>query len=87
MAKKEFKFENGVEVTEKVTGFTGIITGTAFYLTGCAQHLVTAKTKDEFSEAVSNWYDDGRLEYKGPGITAKEVESEDNGCDKPAPKK
>ena len=82
MTKKEFKFSNGDEVTEKITGFKGTITGTCFYLTGCNQYLVVAKTKDEFSEAKSVWYDEGRLELKeAKKITEKDVEAEANGCD------
>ena len=62
MITKTFEFSNGDVVREKITGFTGTITGTAFYLTGCNSYLVTAKPKDEFSEPNAIWYDEGRLE-------------------------
>jgi len=82
MIIKEFKFENGQPVKEKVTGFKGTITGTCFYLTGCTQHLVTAKSK-EGKEPIAIWYDEGRLELMEdkPTFTEKDVESQDNGCD------
>lgn len=62
MITKTFEFSNGDVVREKITGFTGTITGTAFYLTSCNSYLVTAKPKDEFSEPNAIWYDEGRLE-------------------------
>lgn len=82
MTTKIFKFSNGDEVKEKISGFKGIITGSVFYLTGCNQYLVTAKPKDEFSEPTSLWYDEGRLELINKEIyTDKDVISEENGCD------
>jgi hypothetical protein len=80
---KTFKFSNGDPVIEKVTGFKGIITGTVYYLTGCNQYLVTAKAKDEHSEAKAVWYDEGRLTLNDAEkpVRADEVEAEDNGCD------
>ena len=81
MLTKDFQFENGVKVREKITGFEGIITGTCFYLTGCTQYLITGKPKDKFSEPVSLWYDEGRIEFIKQKFTAKDVESEINGCD------
>ena len=86
--KKEFAFSNGDSVEEKVTGFKGTITGTSFYITGCNMYLVTAKAKDEFSEAKSHWYDEGRLTIvKDSVVTIKDVEAVDNGCDMLAPNK
>jgi uncharacterized protein YbcC (UPF0753/DUF2309 family) len=84
---KEFKYENGNKVTEKVTGFTGIITGTCYYLTGCNQYLVTAKAKDEYSEAKAQWYDEGRLELviEDKVLTESDVKAESNGCDRVPP--
>ncbi|MCT3671981.1 hypothetical protein HZQ94_02100 [Elizabethkingia anophelis] len=82
MYSRNFKFVNGQEVKEKISGFTGVITGTCFYLTGCNQYLVTAKPKDEFSEPVSLWYDEGRLELIGDSFSAEDIAAEDNGCDK-----
>ena len=84
MYKREFRFQNGDEVKEKITGFSGIVTGTCFYLTGCNQYLVTCKPKDEFSEPKAIWYDEGRLEL----ITAskfkqEDVSSDELGCDIP----
>lgn len=81
MHTKTFLFSNGDEVKEKITGFTGVITGTAFYLTGCNSYLVTAKPKDEFSEPTALWYDEGRLDLVGKKFTEEQVKAVDNGCD------
>ena len=87
MVTKKFNFKNGDVVTEKVTGFTGTITGSVYYLTGCSQYLVTAKQKDEFTEAVTVWYDEGRLEYVKTAVTEDDVKADDNGCDRQPPMK
>ncbi len=79
---KNFKFSNGDEVKEKITGFQGTITGTCFYLTGCNQYLITAKQVDDSKEPIALWYDEGRIELKkSQKIKSKEVQGEENGCD------
>lgn len=60
MASKEFKFANGQEVKDEVTGFQGVITGTCFYLTGGNQYLVTAKSK-KGNRPIEIWHDEGRI--------------------------
>ncbi len=85
--KVEFKFSNGDEVREKITGFRGVITGSVTYLTGCNQYLLTAKSKTERKQATTLWYDEGRLELIRNAITAEEVKADDNGCDIQAPMK
>lgn len=78
---REFKFKHGDAVREKVTGFEGIITGTAFYITGCNQYLVVARSKDN-AEGVGLWYDEGRLQLKQRNqISIEDVTIEENGCD------
>lgn len=83
--KVKYKFSNGDKVSDKVTGFTGVITGAATYLTGCNQYLITAKVKDEFSEAKSNWFDEGRINIIIPKeLKGSDVKASDNGSDIPA---
>lgn len=82
MFTKEFKFENGDEVVEKITGFKGVITGTCFYLTGCNQYLITAKAENEGKEPVALWYDEGRIQLvKKEVFESDDVKAKDNGCD------
>lgn len=83
MITREFKFQNGDKVEELITGFTGTITGTCFYITGCNQYLIVPKCKDVSTKVESVWYDEGRLKLITPkDYTEEEVQSsDDNGCD------
>lgn len=88
MAKttREFAFTCGDKVREKITGFAGTITGVAFYITGCNSYLVAAKPKDEFSEPVSLYFDEGRLELvEDKVVVAEDVRAGKNGNDKLPP--
>ena len=59
---KESNIEHmGKTVEDSVTGFSGIVTGMCRYLTGCDQYCVTAKVKDNYSDAKAGWYDINRL--------------------------
>ena len=83
----EFKFSNGDQVKESVSGLVGIVTGSVGYITGCNQHLVTLKPKSEFEEPVSLWYDDLRLVLLQDSKVVLEEDEEFNkpGADKVAP--
>jgi hypothetical protein len=70
----------GKKAKDKVTGFTGIITGKCFYLYGCAQYcLVPEADINDMKLREGAWLDDGRIEIIGKGITKKEVKGSDNG--------
>ena len=73
----------GATVTDKITGFSGIVTGICLYLTGCNQALVTPRMKDGKVEDAK-WIDVQRLD-----IEAGDKVVLDNGttpgCDLPAP--
>jgi hypothetical protein len=56
----DFKIPNGARVKDSVTGFSGIVTGRADYLTGCRQYCVTPKAKGG-AVADGRWYDEQRL--------------------------
>jgi hypothetical protein len=76
----------GCEAKDRITGFQGIITGHAKYLTGCDQYIIQPKCEDsngKYPEA--NWFDEGRIELIGTGINSDEVKGEKNGCDYVAP--
>lgn len=70
--------ELGVKGRDKITGFEGIITGRAQYITGCDQYVLVPTMKDGKIEAAQ-WFDEGRIEIIGPGITAAEVTAKKNG--------
>lgn len=51
----------GVKARDVVTGFTGIVTGKATYLTGCDQFCLTTQVDDKH-ESKGNWFDENRIE-------------------------
>ncbi len=60
-----FKIKLGEKVKDNITGFDGVVTGRADYITGCRQYLVTPKAiKSEFKSSV--WLDEDRLLKKMP---------------------
>lgn len=76
----------GKKVKDCVTGFEGIVTGKAEYLTGCEQYLVVPQTRNRDGELNdSKWFDVDRLQIIGEGITLPQKTS--NGPDMPAPMK
>ncbi len=78
----------GQKVRDKITGFTGIATGHAKYLTGCDQYLTQPDCgEDNKKYPGSNWFDEGRLEVIEDVLTSEDVKGEENGCDYTAPKK
>lgn len=62
------KIELGDKVKDKITGFTGIATGRAEYLTGCVRFMVERAGKDSKAE----WYDEGRLVQLRPKVHARD---------------
>ena len=82
---KEFKFSNGDKVEDKVTGFSGTITGTCFYITGCNQYLVAGKQHDKSREALSKWYDEQRLNLLEEQVVDIDNSDSGDGPDLPAP--
>lgn len=59
-----FRFELGGVVKDIVTGFSGVITARAEYLTGCMQYSVTSKTLQS-GNVISGWFDEDRLKATG----------------------
>jgi hypothetical protein len=71
----------GKEVRDKVTGFTGIITGKIIYLFGCSQYSVQQKVDSEGKKPSTEWLDEGRIEVIGEGITHESVQAEKPGAE------
>jgi hypothetical protein len=52
----------GSKVKDVVSGFEGITTGRAEYLTGCAQYLVAPPGLDKDGKLKdAHWFDEGKL--------------------------
>lgn len=58
----------GHKATDKVTGFTGVITSISFDLYGCIQAVITPKADSKKGEYKSgNWFDVTRLNIASSG--------------------
>lgn len=62
------KIELGVEAKDKVTGFSGIVTARATYLTGCDQYVLSPVVGEDGKVPEAHWFDENRLEVTGPGV-------------------
>jgi hypothetical protein len=56
--------ELGMTAKDKITGFTGVVTGVCFYLSGCNQALVVPPVSKDGSFKDGQWFDFQRLEIK-----------------------
>lgn len=59
----EIKSILGSTATDKVTGFTGIVTAHCTYLTGTPQYCITGKSIDN-KPADSCWFDAERVQFE-----------------------
>ncbi len=76
------KLQMGQEVVDLISGFKGIVTGFAQYVTGCTQALVQPKMRGG-SFIEGRWIDLDRLKVtKAKRLT---LALSTNGPDKPAP--
>ena len=71
----------GKKATDKVTGFTGVITAKALYMYGCAQYLLVPKVDKDGKRQDGEWFDEGRIEIGGEEINPDSVKAEKNGCE------
>jgi hypothetical protein len=75
----------GVKAKDKITGFEGVVSGHADYLTGCDQYLVTPTVDEKGGARDGRWFDEQRLEVDA-GIPVVVLDnSKGNGADLEAP--
>jgi hypothetical protein len=68
----------GKKARDKITGFEGIIIGKAEYLFGCTQYGLAPEAKDgKCPESL--WFDEGRVEVTGDGVSPESVIVDKNG--------
>lgn len=80
------KTELGSKVQDIITGFSGVVTGRAEYISGCNQALVVPAIRPDGALPDSQWFDEQRLSVVDE---SKIVLDNGNtpGCDKPAPRR
>ncbi len=77
----------GYTMRDRVTGFTGVVTGACEYITGCSQILLVPPVDEAGKMRDSNWFDLQRCEVI-PTHSRVAVDNGDTpGCDKEAPKR
>lgn len=75
----------GCRAKDRISGFTGRVTGIANYLTGCNQVLIVPeKLKDDGSIVDAHWYDIQRCERIGADVLVLD-NGATPGADIPAP--
>lgn len=71
----------GKEARDKVTGFTGIITGKTEWMYGCNQYCLMPTVDKDGKFREGQWFDEGRVEVLNNGINPCNVQAERNGAD------
>ena len=70
--KVNFKFKNGEEVKDVVSGFTGIIDCVSLWLNGCRRYSVQPKMeKGKTDKPDSIWLDEESLVKLSDGVSEK----------------
>lgn len=69
----------GNEARDRITGFSGIVTSRAEYLTGCTQYGLTPPVGGDGQVRPSEWFDEGRIEVTGVGVAKADVAGTTNG--------
>jgi hypothetical protein len=70
----------GMTAEDSITGFIGVVTGRATYITGCDQYLLSPKGDKE-----ARWFDEQRLVLDTAAPQVVLDNSNGNGADLPAP--
>lgn len=58
----DFVLEHGDKVRDQLSGFEGVISGRADYITGCNQYLVSQPVDKDGKHREGRWFDEQRLE-------------------------
>jgi hypothetical protein len=77
----------GITVKDKITGFTGVVTGFVVYISGCNQALVVPKAKADGSLSDAQWFDEQRLDIDSSVAPIVLDNAKTPGSDMPAPKR
>ena len=56
------KADFGKKARDKITGFSGVITGINSWITGCDQILLQPSVNEKGEWQESRWFDDSRIE-------------------------
>lgn len=71
----------GKKAKDKITGFTGTITGKIEWMYGCNQYCIVPPVSKEGKLDGGEWFDEGRVEILESCIDPDSVKVEKNGAD------
>ena len=74
----------GRRMRDRISGFTGIVTGYVSYLTGCNQALLAPPAKPDGEAVRAEWFDEQRLEFVDDSLITLDNGTNPGG-DVPAP--
>jgi hypothetical protein len=83
----KFKHELGQKAKDKITGFTGILTARAEFLTGCNRYCIQPTELHDHKPIDSIYFDEAQIEIICDGISKKDVQGEKRGACSPNPRK
>ncbi|MBU8543995.1 MULTISPECIES: hypothetical protein [Roseomonadaceae] len=78
---------NGFTVRDRITGFSGVVTGVVEYLTGCNQALVVPMMQPDGKLPESQWFDLQRLDVVPDVARIVLSNGATPGCDRAPPKR
>jgi hypothetical protein len=81
------KIALGYTVTDRITGFRGVVTGVVHYLTGCHQALVAPPLGGDGALRDSSWFDLQRLDVDQAVAPVVLDNGATPGADRAAPKR
>lgn len=73
--KSTFRHELGLKAEDKITGVRGILVGRIEHLYNCNSYGIAPRKKGGGKKLATEWFDEGRIEIKGNGIKAEEVQT------------
>ena len=74
-----FKYEQGLQAKDKITGFVGKIVVRSQNFNSADQYALCPNVDEKGKVQSACWFDEGRLEILGKSITPKEVKSAQRG--------
>lgn len=77
----------GYKVKDRITGFTGVVTGQVKYISGCNQALVVPAVDKDGKLVEGQWFDEQRLDVDVQAAQIILDNSTSHGFDKAAPKR
>jgi hypothetical protein len=74
----EFKFDQGIRLKDRVTGFVGIVDQRLEMLNGCLRYSITGTTNEK-GEYQGYYVDEAQLEYVDEGLQKNPIEKNKTG--------